>query len=94
MLPVNSISLNWEQIVPKIATLFVHLLANVKKEIMSKGLGSACDNITIMMRFLKHLVNVRAVAMHFFSEPFDRPALFVENCLDNMSYMEIRHSCI
>ena len=46
------------------------------------------------MLLFKQLVYVRAVAMHLRGEPFDRPALFVENCFDDMSNMEIRHQCI
>lgn len=75
------------------ATLFIHLLADVKKEIMHKDIWSTLDDFTVKMRLLKHLVDVRAVAMHLCSEPSYRSPLLVENCFDNMSYVEIRHLC-
>lgn len=61
---------------------------------MPKDLGCASDDFAVEMRLLKHLVDVRAVAMHFRGEPFHRSALLVENCFYDMSYMEIRHLCI
>lgn len=76
------------------ATIFIHLSANVEEEIMSKSLGSSDDDFAVEVLFLKYLVDVRAVAMHLFSEPFDGSALLVENCFDDMSYMNLRHTCI
>ena len=70
---------------------FIHHLANVKEEIMPKNLWGAGYDFAVKMRLFKHLVNIRAVAMHFCGEPFDSSALFVENRFDDMSHMEIRH---
>lgn len=80
--------------VPKTATLFIHYSTNIQKEIMLKNLGSTSDDFAVEIWFLKHLVYIRAVAMHLRGEPFDRSALFVENRFDDMSYVEIRHQCI
>lgn len=76
------------------STLFIHHFANIQKEIMPQDLGCSSNDFTIEMLFLKHLVNIRTVTMHICGEPFDRPALLVENRFDNMSYMKLRHSCI
>lgn len=88
------ISPNQTHFVPKTATLFIHLLTNVKKEIMPKDLGSAGDDFTVEMRLFKQLVYVRTVAIHFCGEPFYCPTLFIENRFDDMSYMKICHLCI
>lgn len=81
-------------IVPKIATLFVHHLAKVKEEIMVKYIGGSLDNGTVEVVLLEHVVYVRAVAMHLMGKPFDGSALLVENCFDDMSYMNLRHPCV
>ena len=76
------------------ATLFVHLFADVEEEIMSKGLRGSNNDFTIEVLLFKYLMNIRAVAMHFLGKPFDGSTLFVENCFDDMSYMNLRHTCV
>ena len=73
------------------ATLFIHSLTNIKEEIMPKGLGGSGYDFAVEVWFFKHLVYIGAVTMHLCSEPFDCPTLLVEYCLDDMSYMKIRH---
>ena len=90
-----SISPNQALFSPKIATLFIHLLTNVKKEIMPKNLGSAGDDFAVEMLFLKYLVYIRTVTAHLLGKPFHCSPLFVENRFDNMSYVKICHlTCI
>lgn len=79
------------QFVPRMATLFVHHVTEVKEEVVTKNFGSAGDSFAVEVPLLEHFVDVRAIAMHPCGEPADRPALLVENRLDDMSCMEIRH---
>lgn len=89
--PTISLFPKQQHIIPKTATLFIHHAADFKKEIMPKGKGSTSNDFTVEMLLFKHFVYVRAVAMHLRGEPFDRPALLVENRFDDMSYMNLRH---
>jgi len=84
-------TLVWGYYVPKMATLFIHLLTNVKKEIMLKNLGSAGDSFTVEMLLLKYLVYICPVTTHLLSKPFNCSTLFVEYRFDNMSYVYLRH---
>lgn len=90
-----SLSPAWLQVIPKTGTLFIHYLANIIEEIGFKSLGSALDGIAVEVLLLKDFVDVGAVAMHLLGKPIYGSPLLVENLLDDMSHMKIRHpSCI
>ena len=88
---IYNLYLKQRQIVPKIATLLVHDLADVVEEIMLKAFGGASDGFAVEMLFLKHFVYVCPVAMHLLGEPTDGSTLLFENCFDDMTYVKICH---
>ena len=82
------------QSVPNKGTSFLHYITDFKKEIVSEHFGGTGDDFAVEMGVLKNFVDIASIAMHLLGEPLDRSALFVENLFDDMSYMNLRHSCV
>lgn len=92
--PVNSLFPKRAHSVPKMGILFLHHPADFKKEIVSEHFGGAGNDFAVEMWVLEDLIDIASVAMHLLGEPLDRSALLVENLFDDMSYMNLRHSCV